>query len=483
MKKVCIVSLILFLGLIQIGFSETIRKPIWSGRFYPNNPQTLKLMLDKLTNAAKKSHQAQTPNGQLKALIMPHAGYIYSGLTAAHAANVLQGKHFSKIIIMGPDHRVGMSYVAISDVDAYETPFGKVMLHPDAIKLKKDTDLFKAVALSDKSEHSVEVILPFLQYWLKPFKFIPLVVGEINPKKLAEKIHPLLDKSTLLISSSDLSHYLKYTEAQQKDNNTIDLIIKKDINSLEKELNAACGIVPIQTILYLAKQLNWTPVLLHKSNSGDTAGDKTRVVGYATIAFFGGISMTSNNNSQLNEKQGKILLKLARSSIAKNLGKHHESPAEEDLKDSSLQAQKGTFVTLNINGQLRGCIGSLVGQVPLVKGVSDNAINAAFHDPRFTPLSANEYDSIHIEVSVLTEPESLQYTDANDLIGKLKPGVHGVILRKGYASATFLPQVWDQLPTHESFLSHLCLKAGLPGDTWKKDHLEIQTYKVQYFEE
>ncbi|KPA16005.1 AMMECR1 domain protein, partial [Candidatus Magnetomorum sp. HK-1] len=106
-----------------------------------------------------------------------------------------------------------------------------------------------------------------------------------------------------------------------------------------------------------------------------------------------------------------------------------------------------------------------------------------FHDPRFSSLSEDEYDNIHVEVSVLTEPVPLEYEDANDLITKLKPNVHGVILRKGYASATFLPQVWDQLPTHESFLSHLCLKAGLPGDTWKKERLEIQTYQVQYFEE
>jgi hypothetical protein len=483
MKKIWLICLILSFGFIQTVFGEHIRKPVWSGRFYPNNPTSLKQMLEKLTTAAKKSSHSQLPKGPLKALIMPHAGYIYSGLTAAHAVEVLHGKNFSKVIIMGPDHRVGMSFVALSDVDAYETPFGKVKLHQDAQKLKKQSDIFKAVNLSDQSEHSVEVILPFLQYMLKPFQFIPLVVGDIDPKLLAKHIKPLLDQTTLLISSSDLSHYLKYNDARQTDDHTIHLILNKDINALAKKDNAACGVIPIQTILYLSKELNWTPVLLHKSNSGDTAGDKTRVVGYATIAFFGGKSMSSNKSGQLNEKQGNILLKLARSSIAKNLGKPHESPSDETLKDVSLQTKKGTFVTLNINGQLRGCIGSLVGQVPLVKGVADNAINAAFHDPRFTPLSANEYDNIHIEVSVLTEPEPLEYTDTNDLIEKLKPGVHGVILQKGFASATFLPQVWDQLPTHDVFLSHLCLKAGLPGDTWKKEHLEIQTYQVQYFEE
>jgi len=469
------------IGITPSAWTDT-REAVWSGRFYPSDPFELKLMIEKLTYAAKKSSDIQLPDGQLKALIMPHAGYIYSGLTAGHAVNVLQANQFSKVIIMGPDHRVGMNYVAISQVDAYQTPFGKVKLHADANKLMKYTSVFRSSKYSDQAEHSIEVILPFLQYILKSFEFIPMVVGQIDPKIIVSYLEPLLDDQTLLISSSDLSHYLKYLAAIDTDSHTIDLILKKDIKTLANKDNAACGIIPIQVILYFAKKLNWTPVLLHKSNSGDTAGDKTRVVGYATIAFFGGTKMTPSQG-QLTQSQGQALLKLARSSIAKKLGKSYDSPSDEVLKDKELQAQKGTFVTLNIHGRLRGCIGSLVGQTPLVKGVEDNAINAAFHDPRFNPLSADEYSNIHVEVSVLTDPQPLEYTDTNDLINKLKPKVHGVILRKGYASATFLPQVWDQLPTHEVFLSHLCLKAGLPGDTWKKDHLDIQTYTVQYFEE
>jgi hypothetical protein len=395
---------------------------------------------------------------------------------------VLKPNQFSKVIVMGPDHRVGMNYVAISQVSAYETPLGKIALHDDVKKLRKYSSVFRSSKYSDQAEHSIEVILPFLQFFLKTFEFIPLVVGQIDPKILVSYIEPLLDNNTLLVSSSDLSHYLKYLEAVNTDNHTIDLILQKDIKHLANKDNAACGVIPIQVILYLAKKLKWTPVLLHKSNSGDMAGDKTRVVGYATIAFFGGITMTPIEG-QLTEAQGQTLLKLARSTIAKKMGKDFESPSDDMLKDKDLQAKKGTFVTLNIHGQLRGCIGSLVGQAPLIKGVADNAINAAFHDPRFSPLSDQEYNNIHVEVSVLTDPQPLEYTDSQDLINKLKPKVHGVILRKGYSSATFLPQVWDQLPTHESFLSHLCLKAGLPGETWKKELLEIQTYEVQYFEE
>ncbi|MBF0452244.1 MAG: AmmeMemoRadiSam system protein B [Candidatus Magnetomorum sp.] len=483
MKKFFFCFLILVVGMIQTGWGETIRKSVWSGRFYPNDPSELKKMIEKLSLAAKNSPDIHLPDGPLKALILPHAGYIYSGLTAAHAVKVLHANQFSKVIIMGPDHRVGMSCVSLSDVDAYETPFGKILVHPDARKLRKISDIFKSVELSDQSEHSVEVILPFMHYFLKSFQFIPLVVGEVDPITLAHHIQPLLDNSTLLVSSSDLSHYLKYAAAKITDGHTIELILNRKLKALAQKDNAACGTRPIQTILYLAKKLNWIPVLLHKSNSGDTAGDKTRVVGYATIAFFEGKKMMTDNKDQLNEKQGNALLKLARSTIAKKLGKPYDEAPDTELKEDSLQVKKGTFVTLNINGQLRGCIGSLVGQVPLAKGVADNAINAAFHDPRFSPLTANEYENIHIEVSVLTEPQPLDYTDTKDLLEKLTPEIHGVILRKGYASATFLPQVWEQLPTHDAFLSHLCLKAGLPGDTWKRDHLEIQTYQVQYFEE
>ena len=144
---------------------------------------------------------------------------------------------------------------------------------------------------------------------------------------------------------------------------------------------------------------------------------------------------------------------------------------------------RGTFVTLTIKGELRGCIGSLEGREPIVDGVRHNAVNAAFHDPRFRPLGRQELDKVTIEVSILSEPQPLAYTDGEDLLGRLRPGTDGVIIRKGYASATFLPQVWEQLPDKEEFLTHLCLKAGLAPDAWRRGDLEVLTYQVQYFEE
>ena len=192
---------------------------------------------------------------------------------------------------------------------------------------------------------------------------------------------------------------------------------------------------------------------------------------------------TSDSNQPLKKNQGQALIKLARQTIAESLGKKSISVDPETLTDSAFQDHRGTFVTLTINKQLRGCIGNLDATESILAGIKRNAMNAAFHDPRFSPLKARELDHVDIEVSILTEPEPLEYADGKELISKLRVHVDGVILRKGSASATFLPQVWEQLPRPEQFLSHLCMKAGLPGDDWEKSRLEILTYQVQYFEE
>jgi len=187
----------------------------------------------------------------------------------------------------------------------------------------------------------------------------------------------------------------------------------------------------------------------------------------------------------LSEHQGDILVRLARQTIAERLGLPVSHPVRpEELQDPALQEKRGVFVTLHKNGQLRGCIGSLVGLEPIVEGVRRNALNAAFNDRRFSPVTPDEFDDLRIDVSVLSQPKPLSYTDSQDLLGKLRPGIDGVILRgPGGASATFLPQVWEQLPDPQLFLSHLCLKAGLPQDAWQSGQLDIDTYQVQHFEE
>ena len=187
------------------------------------------------------------------------------------------------------------------------------------------------------------------------------------------------------------------------------------------------------------------------------------------------------------EKQGQLLVKLARKTIMKELaGKSTDFESDTltpSLQSEGFQAHCGTFVTLKIQGQLRGCIGNLTSTESVLDGVKRNAVNAAFHDPRFPPLSAAELDRTEIEVSILTEPLPLEYRDSRDLMRKLRVNVDGVIIRKGHISATFLPQVWEQLPRPEKFLAHLCIKAGLPSDAWKSSELEVLTYQVQNFEE
>ena len=186
-------------------------------------------------------------------------------------------------------------------------------------------------------------------------------------------------------------------------------------------------------------------------------------------------------------EQGQVLVKLARHTIMDKLGRTISGSDSDALtrarQDEGFQFHGGTFVTLKIHGKLRGCIGSLTSTQTVWDGIKRNAVNAAFHDPRFAPLTPKELDQTEIEVSILTEPRPLEHRSGQDLTQKLRVNVDGVIIRQGHASATFLPQVWEQLPRPEAFLSHLCTKAGLPADAWQNPELEVLTYQVQYFEE
>jgi AmmeMemoRadiSam system protein A len=191
--------------------------------------------------------------------------------------------------------------------------------------------------------------------------------------------------------------------------------------------------------------------------------------------------------SKLTPDQGRALVALARQTLMahfhRRLTDEQTADLQARLEDEALRVHSGTFVTLKIGGELRGCIGSLVGRESLAQGVRSNAINAAFHDPRFRRLTDKELDRVSIEVSVLTAPHPLEYSDPEDLVAKLRPGIDGVTLRRGAAGSTFLPQVWEQLPDPASFLSHLCQKAGLPADAWRDGDLDVEVYQVQYFEE
>jgi AmmeMemoRadiSam system protein B/AmmeMemoRadiSam system protein A len=494
MKKIFILFFAIFLGLCPLillragmATADNIRKPLYAGSFYPKTRSELTSMIQQLASRVTQPPVQPPTHASLKALIMPHAGYMYSGLTSAHISRVLNENQFKRVIVLAPDHRVGFTGGAISDVGAYETPMGRIPLNKDADMLRSDTSLFQAIPASDRMEHSVEVVLPFLQYFLKEFELIPIVLSQGSKlvHRVSAALYPLMDQNTLLVVSSDLSHYLSYQEAVARDRETIQMILNLDAEKLLTRENAACGRIPISVLINMARRHGWQPVLLHYSNSGDTAGDRLRVVGYAAIAFYGGSSMQnpSDSSEPLKPHQGQVLVKLARQTIAERLGKKSITVDPEALADSAFQDHRGTFVTLTINKNLRGCIGNLDATDSILAGIKRNAVNAAFHDPRFPALKAHELDQVDIEISILTEPRRMEYRDSKDLLSKLRVHVDGVILKKGPASATFLPQVWEQLPKPEKFLSHLCMKAGLPADDWKKRRLDILTYQVQYFEE
>ena len=199
-------------------------------------------------------------------------------------------------------------------------------------------------------------------------------------------------------------------------------------------------------------------------------------VGRANEAY-----MTSPD--QLTEEEGKHLLSVARKTIQEALSKKKDREEPDSFVSPKYSERRGTFVTLTMNGALRGCIGHIIPQESLIEGIRINAVNAAFRDPRFRPLSKNDFEKIKIEISILTEPKPLVYSDANDLFTKLRPGIDGVIIKRGFHQATFLPQVWEQLPDKKAFLTQLCLKAGLDGDIWKREKIEVLIYQVQAFEE
>lgn len=497
-KKLGILTLVLLwtAGAAPLAAAQ-IRDPVFAGLFYPAQGTELKRTIAEHVTAAEKSTPLGNIAGHLRALIIPHAGYIYSGYTAAHSIQHLNGRSFSKVIVMGPDHRIGLPTAAISAVKAYDTPLGRLPLHPDAVRLRQTSNLFEYSPSSDRAEHSVEVVLPFLQYALGAFQLVPIVIGAGAPDRIAAVLEPVLNRETLLVASSDLSHFLPYQEAVTWDRATLELIKNLEPEKLMRRRNSACGRAPIAVILHLARTHSWQPRLLNYTNSGDTAGDRARVVGYPAVAFYetshttsqttsyaiGGIQMENCNRPE----QGDVLLDHARRTITEKLGREIDLEAaaslEKKLQDNCYDKKSGTFVTLTLDGQLRGCIGNMSSALNLRDGVQQNAISAAFHDPRFSPLTEAELEKVHIEISILTDPRPLNYNDGDDLVQKLRPNVDGVIISKGHKRATFLPQVWKQLPRPDDFLSRLCMKAGLPARTWQAEVLDVQTYQVISFEE
>jgi MEMO1 family protein len=471
---------------------QRVREPAVAGLFYPGDSAALSKALDRLLAAAPEHRIAR-----LKGLVCPHAGYEYSGAAAAIAYKTLAGRDVQTAIVMGPSHYAWLQAACIPDADAYRTPLGLVPISPKARALAK-VPPFVLEAKSQVQrppwaqqgpkpppapgqdtpetwEHSVEVQVPFLQKVLKDFKLLPVVVGEADPQEIARALAPLLDDQTVVVASSDLSHYHPCSAAKELDSRCIKAICELDLAQMKTQ--EACGKLPVLALMHLARLKGWKAQLLDYRNSGDATGDKDRVVGYTAVAFYAPAS------ESLGAAERKFLLELARKSL-KHAAANASLPevAAGDVAPS-LAEKKACFVTLTKGGTLRGCIGHLTAIEPLYQAVVENARNAATRDPRFPAVQPDEVDHLKIEISVLTEPQPLQFSSPEDLLSKLHPKDDGVLLHIGGRTSTFLPQVWAQIPDKVQFLNHLAQKAGCDPSDWRSKDTQISIYHVECFEE
>ncbi len=459
--------------MVALREKPEVRRPAVAGSFYPADPAALAAEVDELLGNADSG--AGAASQRPVALIAPHAGYVYSGPVAASAyARLARCRPpFRKVVLIGPDHYVGFNGLAASSARAFETPLG--LVPQDRTLLDKVLALPQVKVLDEAhaQEHSLEVHLPFLQKVLGEFETVALVAGQATPEEVSQVLDVVLDdEQTLLVVSSDLSHYLDYGSAGRTDRATVAAICALEPNEIGD--HDACGRVPIRGLMHWARKKGLHAEAVDVRNSGDTAGDKSRVVGYASVVF------TGASGVDLGEAERAALLDVADGSVRHGLMKGEPLPVSEKLFSARLREPGASFVTLMCDGKLRGCIGSLVAETPLVKDVAANAFASAFSDPRFPPVPSAEVDRLRIEISVLGESRPLPVASEEELLAALRPGHDGLILRCGQSQATFLPQVWSQLPKPRDFLRRLKKKAGLPVDYWAGD-LQFWRYATESF--
>lgn len=471
---------------------QAIRLPLAAGQFYPVDKIQLKNKIEKYllqTTPEKKIF------GDVKAIMVPHASYEFSGQAAAYGFKQLENKKINTVVIICNSHSTYFPGIAIDENDAWQTPLGLVEInHELADKLVSSDKAIKYDGeVHESNDQALEVQLPFLQTVLKDnFKIVPILFGNTHDdsyKKLAKALTDNLGENDIIVISTDMSHYPAYKEANKIDKETLNIIKTLDINKLENQVkniasqNIAgeqtilCGIDGVKTIMEIANSSNWQAEILKYANSGNSSyGDKDSVVGYGAMAFS---QIKSKEKNTLSKEQEKILLEIAKQTIESYV--REKKIPEFNIKDERLQKKEGAFVTLHKNGQLRGCIGQIIpSQKPLWQIVRDMAIAAASQDYRFNPVTPDELDKINYEVSVLSEAKTINNWQ------DIKLGQHGVIVQKDKRSGVFLPQVAEETGWNlEKFLSQLCSqKAGLPPDCYKKTgDIELKVFTAQVFSE
>ena len=478
----------------------TIRKPAAAGKqaFYPSNAVELTKMI-----AGYFAEVEKTPlSGPPVALIAPHAGYIYSGKVAAKAFKLLEGEEFDTVVVVSPSHTVFFKGCSIYNGDGYETPLGVIEIDkPLALKMAEINPLVRFSSQghatgADRGEHALEVMLPFLQVSLGKFKLVPVVMGDQESDTigaLGEVLASTLKGSnSLMVASSDMSHFYPEKQANKLDGAIRQAVESFDPSNLMETISSgkgeACGAGPIAAVMMASKRLGATEVKsLDYATSGTATGDFSEVVGYYSAVIVGDEKISEQRKmlgrpaavlrkpERLTDDDKQMLHKIARESIQAMLNKKEYAPpsmAENEL----LESHKGAFVTLTINGELRGCIGQIKGRQPLVKTIAEMAQAAAFDDPRFAELTQDEFDQAEIEISVLTPLERVKDFDL------IRIGRDGLMIKLGYNSGLLLPQVASERSWNATqFLEQTCLKAGLPKSSYKDKMAEIYKFSAEVF--
>jgi hypothetical protein len=494
------VALFVF-GLEHLGLSaeQKIRPAYVAGGFYPADANELGKKIDEYLAHAS----AEKLEGNLVALICPHAGYEYSGGVAAYSYIQLKGRSYDRVVVIAPSHHEGFPFSSIYDGEAYHTPLGDVHVdHDFAGKLAK---LSSTIKISDRGhgqvevqgvlvgEHALEDQLPFLQRVLGQFKMVPIVMGD-QSYDLCRALGVALAKAvqgtnTLILVSSDLSHYHPYDEAEQMDHQILKTIEEWDYLTLSQNIErdiwkGPCGGGPIVAAMIAAERLGaHRAQILKYANSGDVTGDKSRVVGYGAVALVAEKEKENKKHGRksveftLTPAEKQELLKIARNSVetAVREKKLYPVPADES---EALQHARGAFVTLKEHGHLRGCIGYMSPVKPLAETVRDVAAHAALEDWRFRPVSEGELGILEYEISVLSPLHKVED------INQIHVGQHGLLIRKGESEGVLLPQV----PTEEgwnrdTFLEQVCVKAGLPEQAWKDEDADLFMFTALVFAE
>ena len=456
-----------------------IREAAVAGLFYPAEAYQLERELDGyLTfNSPKLSRRPHI-------MVVPHAGYMYSAEVAAKAYQQLLpfSDKIKKVIILGPSHKVNIKGSALSSATGFRTPLGRIRTDKDLTRHFLAFNSFRFNDVAHKDEHALEVQLPFLQKTLKNFTIIPILYGQLSSQTLAETISPLLLKNdTILIVSADLSHYLTEDEARQQDTKTIEMVSAGE----KLQSHQSCGAIGINTAMILAKEYGLKPILLDIANSGDVSGITDNVVGYASWVFAGEQDLNKKltpleqeveNLTFFAKHNRKEIIDVVKHSLSMAVEGKHYVPSRDNYSNS-LFDKGASFVTLQIDGKLRGCIGSLLPSQGIGLDIATNTYSAANKDNRFSPLTSKELPQVTFKVALLSGYERIRFKSEDDLLNKIEPQKDGLVIRDGDRQGVLLPSVWRDISTPKEFLNTLKIKAGLSPTYWS-DNIKVYRFRT-----